>query len=66
MQIEDLKVSTASSTIRIIACFGLEGTFSGHLAHPPCNEEGHLYLDQVGQSPVQTDLEELEVGFPKI
>jgi len=24
----------------------LEGTFSGHLAQPPCSEQGHLQLDQ--------------------
>ena len=42
---------------RIIESFGLEGTFKGHLAQPPCNEQGHLQLDQVAQSPVQPDLE---------
>jgi len=25
----------------------LEGTFEGHLVQPPCNEQGHLQLDQV-------------------
>jgi len=24
---------------RIIECFGLEGTFRGHLAQPPCSEQ---------------------------
>ena len=42
---------------RIIECFGWEGTFRGHLAQPPCNEKGHLQLDQVAQSPVQPGLE---------
>ena len=37
--------------------FGLEGTFKGHLVQPSCNEQGHLQLDQVAQSPVQPDLE---------
>ncbi|KAK4822001.1 hypothetical protein QYF61_006615, partial [Mycteria americana] len=37
--------------------FGLDGTFKGHLVQPPCNEQGHLQLDQVAQSPVQPDLE---------
>jgi len=42
---------------RIIECFGLEGTFRGHLAQPTCSEQGHLQLDQVAQSPVQPGLE---------
>jgi len=37
--------------------FGLEGTFRGHLAQTPCNEQGRLQLDQVAQSPVQPGLE---------
>ena len=41
----------------IIKCFGLEVTFSGHIDHPPCSEQGHLQLDQVAQSPVQPGLE---------
>jgi len=36
---------------------GLEGTFKGHLVQHPCNEKGHLQLDQVAQSPVQPALE---------
>jgi len=31
----------------IIGCFGFEGTFGGHLAQPPCSEQGHPQLDQV-------------------
>jgi len=42
---------------RIIECFGLEGTFRGHLAQLPCSEQGHLQLDQVAQSPVQLSFE---------
>jgi len=38
-------------------CFGLEGTSRGHLAQPPCSEQGHLQLDQVAQSLVQPGLE---------
>ena len=36
--------------IRIIEYSGLEGTFTGHLVQPLCNEQGHLQLDQVPQS----------------
>jgi len=42
---------------RIIDCFGLEGTFRGHLAQPPCSEQGYLQLHQVAQSPIQPGLE---------
>ena len=42
---------------RIIKCFGLEGTFRGHLAQLPCSKQGHLQLDQVAQSPIQPGLE---------
>jgi len=41
----------------MIECFGLEGTFRGHLAQPPCREQGYLQLDQVAQIPVQPGLE---------
>ena len=37
---------------RIIDWFGLEVAFKGHLFHTPCNEQGHLHLDQVAQSPI--------------
>ena len=36
---------------------GLEETFEGHLVQLPCNEQQHLQLDQVAQSPDQPDLE---------
>ena len=42
---------------RMTECFGLERTFRGHLAQPPCSEQGHLQLDQGAQSPVQPGLE---------
>ena len=32
-------------------------TFKSNLVQPPCNEQGHLQLDQVVQNPVQPDLE---------
>ena len=34
----------------------MEGTLQCHLVQFPCNEQGHLQLDQVAQSPVQPDL----------
>jgi len=43
--------------LRLVECFGLEGTFRGHLAQHPRSEQGHLPLDQVAQSAVQPDLE---------
>ena len=42
---------------RIIESFGLEGTPRGHLVQPPRSEQGHCYLDQVAQSPVQPGLQ---------
>ena len=30
---------------RVTECFGLEGTFRGHLAQLPHSEQGHLQLD---------------------
>ena len=41
---------------RIIEWFALEGTFKGHPVQPPCNEQGHLQLDQ--QRPFQLTLKE--------
>jgi len=35
----------------------LKGAFKGHLVQLPCNEQGHLSLDQVAQSPIQPDLQ---------
>jgi len=43
--------------LRIIAAFGLEGTFRGHLAKSLCSEQGHLQLDQVARSPIQPGLD---------
>ena len=38
---------------RIIESFGLEGAFKGHLVQLLCNEQGHLQLDKIAQSPIQ-------------
>jgi len=35
----------------MVEWFGLEGTFQGRLVKPPCNDQGHLQLDQAAQSP---------------
>ena len=51
-----VSVSVSMRIARIIECFGLEGAFRGHLAQPPCSEQGLLQLDQVAQSPIQPDL----------
>ena len=42
---------------RIIECFGLEGTFRGHMVQPLCYEQGRLPLDEVAQNPIQPGLE---------
>jgi len=41
----------SSKNHRITELFGLERTFRGHLAQPPCSEQGHLQPDQVAQKP---------------
>jgi len=51
------RAAVVSTPHRIIELFGLEGTFRGHLAQPPCSEQGHLQPDQAAQSPVQPGLE---------
>jgi len=45
---------------RIIESFELEGILKGHLLQLPCNEQGHLQLDKIAQSPIQPDLECLQ------
>ena len=53
---------TRESQNRIIEWFGLERTFRGHLAQPPCHGQGYLPLDQVAQRPIQAGLEQLPGG----
>ena len=38
-------LSGKSTGNRIIECFGMEGSFSGHLAQPHCSEQGQLQVD---------------------
>jgi len=45
---------------RIVELFELEEIIKGHLVQLPCNEQGHLQLDQGAQSPIQPDLECLQ------
>ncbi|KAK4823976.1 hypothetical protein QYF61_008595 [Mycteria americana] len=54
---EQVTPKAVTVAVRIVERFGLEGTFKGHLVQPRCNEQGHLQLDQVAQSPVQPGLE---------
>lgn len=42
---------------RITEWLELEATFQDHLVQPFCQGHGHLSLGQVGQSPIQHDLE---------
>ena len=42
---------------RIIKLFELKGTLKCHVVQPPCNEQGHLQLHQVAQTPFQPYLE---------
>jgi len=42
-------------------CFGLGGTFKGHLVQPPCSDQGHLWVAHVAQHPVQPGLENFQV-----
>ena len=52
--------TVGSFTCGITAMFDLEGTLKGHLVQIPCNEQGHLLLDQVVQSPIQHGYECLQ------
>lgn len=40
--------------------FGQELTFKGHLFQLLCSEQGHLHVDQIAHSPVQTYLERFQ------
>ena len=39
----------------------LKGTFEGHLVQPSCNEQGHLQLYWVAQSPIRPDLKHFHI-----
>jgi len=47
---------------RIIEWFGLEGTLKIIWFQPPCDEQGHLPLDQVAQSSIQLALNTAREG----
>ena len=51
--------TVCSFTCGITAMFDLEGTLKGHLVQIPCNEQGHLQLDQAAQSLIRRGLERL-------
>lgn len=42
---------------KIMKWFELEVTFKGHVVQLPCNEQGHLSLEQVTKSSIQPGLE---------
>ena len=44
----------------ITESFELDETLTGHLVQIPCNEQGHLQLEQGAHGPVQPDLEHLQ------
>ena len=45
---------------RIIGLFELERTLKGDPVQLPCNEQGHLQLEQDAQIPIQPDLAYLQ------
>jgi len=47
---------------RITEHFAYKGTFKGHPVQPPCRKQGHLPLDQVAQSPIQSELKHCQGG----
>jgi len=51
---------------KIIECFGLEGTFKSHLVQPPCNEQGHLQLDQVAQLICEAHINSFNISQVKL
>ena len=47
-----------------IESFELEGTIKGHLLQLPCNEQGHLQLDQMLEAPSSLTLSVFRDGAP--
>ena len=47
---------------RIIEWFGFEGTLQIIWFQPPCHGQGHLPLDHIAQSPIQSVLEHFQGG----
>ena len=60
LQQEVLSQLKVQSLPEITLLFELEGTLKSHLVQLPCNEQGHLQLHQVAQSPIQPDIECLQ------
>jgi len=54
------KVVFCLANHEVMEWFGLERTFKGHLVQCTCNKQGQLKPDQVGQSPIQPDLESFQ------
>lgn len=57
LQLHVFSIFPSQSFPRIIELCELEGTCKGQLDQLPCNEQGHLQLNQVAQSLVQPDFE---------
>ncbi|KAK4831029.1 LOW QUALITY PROTEIN: hypothetical protein QYF61_014917 [Mycteria americana] len=49
--------SRGASTFPLWNSLGWKGPLKVIYSNPPCNEQGHLQLDQVAQSPIQPELE---------
>lgn len=53
---------SATDGSEVMCGLGWKGPFKIIYFHPPCYRQGHLPLDQVSQSPIQSGLEPLQGG----